>query len=116
MHRYPAHTLAASLGETVMTVDHVIAARGDLREENRVRQVGCEDGCFIEIFANAIVSDVRKLDEFDGEPLRMDADKVQESRDIELEDAVRIQLIARLGSARLESAIQFKSRRLLKRF
>jgi hypothetical protein len=94
--------LTARLRHAVVAIDQVVTTGGDFREDYRSRQVGCPDGSLLESLAATIIRNVRELDEPNGESFRMSADKRQESCDVELEDPVRVQLIAGFGGARLK--------------
>lgn len=115
MRRDAAHPLTPRLRHAVMAIDQVVTAGGDFREDHRSRQVGRPDGSLLESLAAAKIRNVRELHETDGESFRMGADERQESCDVELEDPVRVQLIAGFGGAGLEVPIKLKLRRLLNR-
>jgi len=56
---------------------------------------------------------VRESDEVGWEPVRVISDEGEELRDVELEDAVGVQLITGLGGARLTMRIESELGRLL---
>ncbi len=86
----------------MVTVEHGVMTRGNFGKKDRARQVGSEDGRFIKTVA-AVVRYVDKLHRLNGEPLRLGTDKGQQSRDVEFEDAVRVQLVVILHITRAES-------------
>jgi hypothetical protein len=106
MRRNAAQPLSSRLCYAVIALDHVVTIRCDFSQENRARQVGYMDGSFIEAAASAKVRYIDELNKLGREPLCVGVYKGQQSRDVELKDAVRIQLITRFGAARLKPPIQ----------
>jgi hypothetical protein len=80
------------------------------------RLPSCIDGSFIEAAASAIVRYIDELNKLSRKPLCVGVYKGQQSRDVELKDAVRIQLITRFGGARLKALIQSENGGLAKWF
>lgn len=112
MRRNAAQPLSSRLCYTVIAIDHVVPIGCDFSQDDRARQVGCVDGGFIEAAASAIVRYIDELNKLSRKPLCVGVYKGQQSRDVELKDAVRIQLITRLGGARLKAPIQSENGRL----
>ncbi len=107
-----AYPLAPRLCHAVMAVDHVVTIGCNFSQKDRTRRVGCIDGSSIETAASAIVGYVDEFNKLGREPLCVGVYKGQQSRDIELKDPVRIQLITRFGAARLKAPIRPKNSRL----
>src|ERR1700745_240407 len=116
MRRNAAQPLSSHLCYAVIAIDHVVTIGCDFSQEDRARQVGCIDGSFIEAGASAIVRDIDRLNKLSRKPLSVGVYKGQQSRDVELKDAVRIQLITRVGGAWLKAPIQSENVRLAKWF
>jgi hypothetical protein len=116
MRRNAWPSLSSRLCYAVMAVDHVVTIGCDFSQEDRARQVGCIDGSFIEAAASAIVRYIDELNKLSRKPLCVGVYKGQQSRDVELKDAVRIQLITGLGGAWLKAPIQSENGRLAKWF
>jgi hypothetical protein len=116
MRRNSAQPLSSRLCYAVIAIDHVVAIGCDFSQEDRARQVGCTEGSFIEAGASAMVRYIDELNKLGMKPLWVGAYKGQQSRDVELKDAVRIQLITRLGGAWLKAPIQSENGRLAKWF
>jgi hypothetical protein len=112
MRQNTAQPLSSRPCYAVITVDHVVTIRCDFSQEDRARQVGSIDGSFIEAAASAIVWYIDELNKLSRKPLCVGVDKGQQSRDVELKDAVRIQVITRLGGARPKAPIQSENGRL----
>jgi hypothetical protein len=100
----------------VIASDHVVTIGCDFSQEDRARHVGRTDGSFIEAAASAIVRYIDELNRLSRKPLCVGVYNGQQSRDVVLTDAVRIQLITRLGGARLKAPIQYENGRLAKWF
>src|SRR6267378_2807913 len=99
-----AHAFPPRFGNAVVAVDDAVSSGGDFGEQDRTRQVGDADGGFLQIRI-AIVGNVGELERLDGKSLPVSVDKGQKPRYVEFENAVRKQLVARLGRAGLELRI-----------
>src|SRR5579863_2762631 len=89
----------------MMSIDQAETRRRDLSQEDRSREVGCLDSGVLQPCAAAVIRDLRQLDGLGREAFRVGGDKRNEARDVELEDAVGVELIARLGCAGLKLGI-----------
>ena len=99
-----------------MSVDQAETRRCDLSQEDRSRQVGGLNSGVIQPFAAPIIRDLGQLDDLDREPFRMGRYERSEAGDVELEDAVGVELVARLGCAGLKLRIARKAAGLLRWF
>ncbi|MGH8289582.1 MAG: hypothetical protein ACREV7_11220 [Steroidobacteraceae bacterium] len=80
----------------MMSIDQVETLRCDLSQEYRSRQVSRLNSGLIEPVAGAVIRDLRQLDDLGGESFRVGGNESEEPRDIELKDAVRVELVAGL--------------------
>ncbi len=61
----------------VMPIDQVVTIRGDLRQQDRTREVSRLDGFFIEV-ARTVVWNVGELNELNGKSVQVSRDKGNE--------------------------------------
>jgi len=109
-----AYLLSPGLCHAVMAVDQVVTTWCDFGQDDWTRQVGCPDGSFVQ--ASTTARNIHQFDKLGGEAVRVCVYKGQQSRDVELKDAVRIQLITGFGAARLKAPIQSEKREIVKWF
>ena len=86
-----------------MSVDQAEARWCDLSQEYGARQVGRLNSGVIESFVAPVIRDLAQLDGLGREAFRVGRDERNEARDVELEDAVGVELVARLGCAGLNA-------------
>jgi hypothetical protein len=89
----------------MMAVDEVVTAWGNLREDHRMRQVGCDHGQLIQNVTLAGKGYVVQQDELGAESSGC-ANVGQEPRDVELEDPIRIELLTLQGLARSKVRVE----------
>jgi len=99
---------SSSLRHSVMSVDQAEVRWCDLNQENRSRQVGRLNGGVIQPFAAPVIRDLGQLHDLGREAFQVGRDERNEARDVELEDAVGVELVARLGCAGLKPRIASK--------
>ena len=97
-----------------MSVYEAEPRRCNLGQEDRSRQVGCLNSSVSEPFAAPVVRHLRQLDDLGREAFRVSRDERNEARDVELEDAVRVELVARLRYAGLKLRIAPKAAGLVR--
>ena len=105
---------SSSLRHSVMSINQVETCRCDLSQDYRPRQVGRLDSGVIEPIAAPVIRDLGELDDLHGESFWVGRDKRNEARDVELEDAVGVELVARLGCTGLKLWIAPKLAGLLR--
>src|SRR6516162_10846026 len=101
------HALEPCLRYSVMAVDEVVTARGDLRVDDRTRQVRCDHSQLIQPCAFAGGRNVVKRDEF-GTKSSRSADVGRESGDIEFENPIGIDLVTLQRLARQKARVDLE--------
>jgi hypothetical protein len=77
-----------------MSVDQAETLSCDLSQEHRSRRVGRLNSGLIQPLAAPVIRDLGQLDGLGRETFRVSRDERNEARDIELEDAVGVELVA----------------------
>lgn len=84
-----------------MTVDQVVEFGRNLGQQDGAGQIGRAHGGLVQVRA-AVIGNIRDANRFDRQVLRVRVEEGQQASDVELENTVRIGLVAVLEWARLK--------------
>jgi hypothetical protein len=95
----------------MIAINDAVPPRRNLRQQDGAEKIRRTNHLLVELRAVAKVRDFRDLHPLTGEAFRMLLDKRQKSGDVELKDAVWINLLSRFDRARLKPLVPSQSDR-----